>query len=507
MLKLLIADDEKIIRETICNFIDWEALGVDVVSVCSNGVEAYEAIMDYYPDIVLTDIKMPGLSGLELIEKIREIDESIQFIILSGHDNFDYAKKAMKFGVQHYLLKPCNENQIMDAIAKVKHEYFKQREVLTMQNQQQTNEKRLHEHVVKNLLFECISTEQSICQLIKNYERFIDFIYLEYRLYFLYYLEKKCLSQCLEQISCYFEKNHPHLAVHTIYVKNTLILFFPDCQTSYDLLEMHFSAFSFQGQTVSIELSGFSQKNLSYLLEIIVPKLRRYERIYFIEQFHSIELLNHSAFLKKIESCVTRLQASDASASALLELEELIASIADISFLKIISIDIILRFSTEAAPPAFSSDFLNETISQVNQMKSIIDLTHYVHEMLTSLMNGSTKNNPALKPFIDQALYLVDQNLSNPNLSLKWIAENHLYMNVDYLSKQFARQMGIKFSSYLATKRMEKAKELLLKNKYDYKISEIAGEVGCGDNPQYFSQLFKKYTGLSPSGFIKTLLP
>ncbi|WP_320945686.1 response regulator, partial [Enterocloster bolteae] len=125
MLKLVIADDEKIIRETIRNFIDWQSIGIEVVGVCSNGVEAYETILDYYPDIVLTDIKMPGFSGLELVKKIKEIDNNIQFIILSGYDSFEYAKEAMQFGIHHYLLKPCNEHQIIDAINAVKEDCYK----------------------------------------------------------------------------------------------------------------------------------------------------------------------------------------------------------------------------------------------------------------------------------------------------------------------------------------------------------------------------------------------
>lgn len=82
MLRLIIVDDEKIIRESICSLIDWESLGIEVVGVCKNGLEAYDAILDSYPDIVLTDIKMPGLSGLELIEKLNDTREHIQFIIL-----------------------------------------------------------------------------------------------------------------------------------------------------------------------------------------------------------------------------------------------------------------------------------------------------------------------------------------------------------------------------------------------------------------------------------------
>ena len=71
MLKMIIVDDEKIIRETIHSLIDWNSLGIDVAAVCKDGIEAFDCILDEYPDIVMTDIKMPGLSGLDLIEKVR----------------------------------------------------------------------------------------------------------------------------------------------------------------------------------------------------------------------------------------------------------------------------------------------------------------------------------------------------------------------------------------------------------------------------------------------------
>ena len=116
MLKLLIADDEKTIRETIRSFINWEALDIEVVGTAKDGIEAYNMILDLYPDIVLTDIRMPGLSGLELIERMHEINKDMQFIILSGYNEFEYAKTAMQYGVRHYLLKPCSEQQIIDSI-------------------------------------------------------------------------------------------------------------------------------------------------------------------------------------------------------------------------------------------------------------------------------------------------------------------------------------------------------------------------------------------------------
>lgn len=111
MLKMIIVDDEKIIRETIHSLIDWNSLGIDVAAVCKDGIEAFDCILDEYPDIVMTDIKMPGLSGLDLIEKVRAAQLNTEFIILSGYGEFEFARTAMRYGVKHYLLKPSNEQK------------------------------------------------------------------------------------------------------------------------------------------------------------------------------------------------------------------------------------------------------------------------------------------------------------------------------------------------------------------------------------------------------------
>ena len=119
MLKLIIADDERIIRETISTIIDWKKYDIELVGLCRNGLEAYDMILDESPDIVLTDIRMPGMDGLELIRRIYETDLNTQFIILSGYGEFEYAKAAMKYGVRHYLLKPCSEIHILESIKDI----------------------------------------------------------------------------------------------------------------------------------------------------------------------------------------------------------------------------------------------------------------------------------------------------------------------------------------------------------------------------------------------------
>ena len=135
MLKLIIADDERIIRETISHLIDWKTYGIELAGLCRDGIEAYDMILDESPDIVLTDIKMPGLSGLELIERVNRTNQDIVFILLSGYGEFSYAREAMKYGVRHYLLKPCNEEQIISSIRQASEECYHKRAFRQMQEQ------------------------------------------------------------------------------------------------------------------------------------------------------------------------------------------------------------------------------------------------------------------------------------------------------------------------------------------------------------------------------------
>lgn len=113
MLKIVVADDEAFVLQSICTSINWKEIGLKLVGSCKDGMEAWHAILDENPDLVMTDIRMPGLSGLELIEKTKEISPQTVFIILSGYQEFEYARTAMQYGVRHYLIKPCScEKQV-----------------------------------------------------------------------------------------------------------------------------------------------------------------------------------------------------------------------------------------------------------------------------------------------------------------------------------------------------------------------------------------------------------
>ncbi|QHQ60355.1 helix-turn-helix domain-containing protein [Anaerocolumna sedimenticola] len=137
---------------------------------------------------------------------------------------------------------------------------------------------------------------------------------------------------------------------------------------------------------------------------------------------------------------------------------------------------------------------LLEKLSVCEDMKAYREI---LTEQILLLLSDSREKNS----IVSQVKSYVEENLSNPDISLKKIAREQIHMNVDYLSRIFAKENGEKFSHYLNRRRIETAKILLLKQ--DAAIALVADRVGCGNNPRYFSQIFKKYTGTTPSAYME----
>ena len=128
MYKLLIVDDEDFEREGMAQMIDWKQYDIEMAGTAWNGVEALQKIEALRPDMILTDIKMPVMNGIELIRKVREKYPEIEFAVLSGFGEYEFTSQAMEQGVRHYILKPCDEDRIVAAIEKVKKEIDKKRQ-------------------------------------------------------------------------------------------------------------------------------------------------------------------------------------------------------------------------------------------------------------------------------------------------------------------------------------------------------------------------------------------
>ena len=119
MVKLVVADDEEKVCRLIIALGEWKKLGIEVVGTASNGIQALDMINREKVDILITDIRMPGCSGLELIEKVRKLSPDIKIMIVSGYANFEYAQNAIKQGCSEYLLKPINKAALNEALAKM----------------------------------------------------------------------------------------------------------------------------------------------------------------------------------------------------------------------------------------------------------------------------------------------------------------------------------------------------------------------------------------------------
>ena len=120
MLKVIIADDEKLICRLVQALADWELLGMEVVGTAENGLEALTLIEALEPDILITDIRMPGCNGLELIRQAKERRPELEIVIISGYAHFEYAQSAIKYGVGNYLLKPIKKEGLMEALNTMK---------------------------------------------------------------------------------------------------------------------------------------------------------------------------------------------------------------------------------------------------------------------------------------------------------------------------------------------------------------------------------------------------
>ena len=147
MLRVLIADDESKVCQLIEKLVDWGALGMEVVAVAENGIEALEKIKEFYPDIVITDIRMPGYDGMDLIRLGKEEAPKAEFVIISGYRHFEYAQMAIRYGVNAYLLKPIRKDELTETLKRLSAHFKEQTEQLSLEEKRQ-RAIRLHKSTI-----------------------------------------------------------------------------------------------------------------------------------------------------------------------------------------------------------------------------------------------------------------------------------------------------------------------------------------------------------------------
>ena len=149
MLKVLIIDDEPYLREGLKHIVDWNGNGFEICGEAQDGDEGYRKILELKPDIILLDIQMPGKLGLEILKDVRKNGIEGKFIIISGYSNFKYAQEAIKYGVKEYLLKPIDEDELLEIALKLKKEIEEENK---RKNSKNKNKQALLEYVLGQMI-------------------------------------------------------------------------------------------------------------------------------------------------------------------------------------------------------------------------------------------------------------------------------------------------------------------------------------------------------------------
>ncbi|RCW67014.1 response regulator transcription factor [Saliterribacillus persicus] len=513
MYKVLLVDDERIILEGISAIVNWNELDVELSGTARNGIEAFSFIQDNKPDIVITDITMPGLDGIGLVAKASEAYPDIKWIFISGFSEFEYAQQAMRFGVRHYLLKPCNETAISEAVTEIVSELREEEneaqylENIELEVTKVTDEEKiylfkqllLYKQVPKSLvenLKEALSDEIDSSAACRFFIAYVedDLSYEEMENMELNL--QKCLSgynkisTILEnRIVFLVESNDDELLRKSLYNCHSQINTVNRRITS---LLSHRIDFLELGKDTSL-LMKFDDQRFYYDAGTFIDSEQwiGYQTNLLEENLVDVENLSFSIKTGEIEKAF--LQFSKMT-------DQLKKDSIDPRIAKSYFVQLYLLLVSKVVKDYNDDRF--KSIEYIDQCARLSEIESFFHYLLEDLFEKRQSQSNKYSKVVEQMKEAVIDNLSNPSLSLQWVANEYLYMNADYLGKLFKKETGQRFSNYVTNERINKAVQII-EREQDIKVFELAERLGFGANPQYFSQIFKRLKGCTPSDIIR----
>ena len=538
MYRVIIVDNEESVRERLLFLLSKMNSDFEVVGSFENGYDALLSMNSLSPDLVITDIKMPYVDGIELIKQSKIDLPLLQFIIISGYDLFDYAKQAIELGVLSYITKPISYEDLSNALSRAKSELDKKLYVDTnIENLQNKIDKVLK--IIQDNDLNKLVTLKEIPQNFKE-KLIADQIDLEANYFLL-----GCFDFDDDADSITYEQNELVNFYLDCYIKDSLndkkfankikfITFTKDNETNIFILskekivveeirETFSEIITKIRKTCGVSLSiGFSE-----LEDLIVQNINytqlSYRRLYRhakrVLEYRTVVGQNIVLFYDDIDKNNSSSGKVDENEYKTINYEILYGRI-DIAIEKIKSI------LNNVTPETFKDTYffvlnnlldaiLNSCISLVTLYDSFMPHIDIVYKLFNS------KTGAALFQFLSTLVYKIDeinksqrlnkvdtsfsqitfyleQNYKNPTLSLEDVA-NKLGYSLSYISAIFKKN-NTSFTKYLTDLRMNKA--LLILKKDDAKLINVASEVGY-DDPYYFSHCFKKHFGVSPLDYRK----
>ncbi|WP_186445831.1 response regulator transcription factor [Paenibacillus cremeus] len=521
MYRTFIVDDEPSIRSGLRMIIPWEEYGIEICGEAANGADALKFIEEHRPDLVICDIRMPVMDGLELIRSVHERGMGTQFVVLSGYDDFRYVKEAIKYHVENYLLKPVNVDELRQTV----HQVTKKLESELLRELRDTEGR---ESIKSNLLNRAVHHQISSYEFKSKLEvvdprlRLLD---SELRVAVIdFYSEglgghRSLPPETLQAIQRICATNlDPELAVSFMDYTGRVVVIFTvrdgtpttkqiqnSLQAIYELSPggsgVHWLL------TVGNTVNSYKNLHVSYQNALHIQQYHFYYRegdvifyedimakrnpggvsvtvdYFFIED--ALKGGRRSELTGYLEACFERLSLKDTDPGAI---STMVMEI-------VISMLRVLRAA--GIPPAEIFDDPNRLLKTVHELRDMQKLQQWLHQKLNAALSAlELRSKTTLSRVTKELVAYIDQHY-HEDLSLKTLSRE-LHFNSVYMGRLFRNETGEVFSEYVNRIRIEKSKLHL--QSPSSKINDVAKAVGFS-NANYYCAIFKELTGMTPTEF------
>jgi len=519
LYKVFFVEDEIVTREGIRDNVDWKASGFEFCGEAADGELALPLLRTARPDVLITDIKMPFMDGLQLSKIVRERMPWVKIVILSGHDEFEYAQEAVKLGVTDYLLKPVTVQNLQKTLRNLTvlldQERKEQENLKKLQEQVEENQAALRERLLLKLVVGAISPTEAIE---KGQELDLDLIARNYLVVIL----KIELGDRSEQFD-YDEYQHAQNIVTGLVEKNPdifllkkdwgdLILIMKGSTPEYLEDERDFLLEEIRREVdktryqLTIGL-GTSQKRIADICRSFAEALVNIQNP-VSENVSSLNQAVEQAELLKVDKSAVENYLRSGVKDNFDEffntyLQPLGKTVLKSNLIKnYIFVDFVLATAKLVTELGGEIDKIIPELNSIEGTLAKIDSLEQLREQAYQILSiglafRDSKPNGQYKNLIRQAKEYLEQHFTDPELGLNEVA-THVNLSASHFSVIFSQETDQTFKEYLTEIRLNKAKELLRMT--SFRSADIAYQVGYND-PHYFSSVFKKNTGFSPIEF------
>lgn len=532
MLKVLIADDEKKICQLIEKLVDWETLGMEVAAFAADGIEAMEKVKEHHPDIVITDIRMPGLDGLELVRLGKEFNPRMEFVIISGYRHFEYAQTAIRHGVSNYILKPIKKEELTESLGRLAERFREKTEQLSYEEKVKRTLKSDTETIRKAFLSDIVLRRNR--ELLKQ-----PLETLNQEFHYSFRPGNFCTA-ILKMDSHVFddERNWRFMADK---VRNAIGQQLEDCVWEQELLFVEGFCYvllnfetetrpeirrRFRGLLDQLRVQGGILENFSVTIALgtVCERLEELEaslknaRLLIEERLIAGtgklldgELSANGSFAESEEFTEFNGLMSQALESlevfavreAMLKLKSRMLSLRGVTGHEILQMTRevcnLYLFFMKNYRIRIEEDFLESYNAGADNCASAAELFDYMIRRITASYEKAAKQKrqDENRPVRSVKKY-VSEHYNEP-LSLEQVSEV-ARLSPAYLSTIFKKDTGMTFLEYVSKVRMDMAKQLLKET--NLTVADICGRVGYSD-VRYFTKTFAKYSGLKPNEYRK----